>query len=80
MSRIPGVPPKQAGWLLKFANRYALKKVGKVLEPAAVMGHHPWILGGNGAFEMALERSSRVPDGLKALAGIKAAMLIGCPF
>ena len=78
MARIP--PPEKAGLLLKLAHRYTRKKVGRTLETASVMGHHSWILAGNGAFEMALERSKRAPVRLKALAGMKAAMMIGCPF
>jgi len=79
MSRIPPIAPGEAGLLLRLANRYARKKVGQALVPAGVMGHHGWILAGNGAFELALERSTRVPGRLKDLAALKAATLIGCP-
>ncbi len=80
MARIPPVPPAEASLLLRIANRYSRKKVGRTLEPAGVMGHHGWVLGANGAFELALERSKRVPARLKSLASIRAATLIGCPF
>ena len=80
MPRIPVVPDEEASWLLRFANRYTRKQRGTSLEPTRIMGHQSWILGGAGAMEMALERSSHVPSRLKSLAGLKAAARIGCPF
>ena len=80
MARIPGVPKGQESWLLRFANRFSRKETGSELEPTAIMGHHGWVLGGVGAMELALKRASRVPERLKTLVDIKAAMQIGCPF
>jgi hypothetical protein len=80
MSRIPGVPEKSAPWLVRLAYRMARRRVGKVPEPIMVTAHSPWIFRGMGAFELALERARRVDPKLKALAGIKAAALVGCPF
>jgi len=51
-----------------------------VPEPVAVTARHPAILAGYGAFEIALERSERVEERLKELAGVKAAMVAGCEF
>lgn len=80
MARIPGVEKGKESWLLRFAHRYSRKKMKTEIEPTAVMGHHSWVLGGAGAMEMALERSTRVPEKLKMLVDIKAAMQVGCPF
>ena len=80
MARIPGVAKGQEGWLLRFANRYSKKKVGAATEPVAIMGHQPWLLVGAGAYEMGSQRQTSVPAKLKTLVGLKAAMMIGCPF
>jgi hypothetical protein len=80
MTRIPGVPKQRANLLVRFAYWLSQKRVGKIVEPLAVTAHHPWILRGYGAYEFALERAQLVPARLKALASVKAATLIGCPF
>ena len=66
--------------LLRFANRFSRKQIGVELEPMQVMGHHGWVLGGAGAMEMSLQRATRIPETLKTLVDVKAAMQIGCPF
>jgi len=80
MARIHGVPPERAGWLAWLAYRYSKRKLGKIAEPIAVAAHHPAILCGTGAFEVALERSHRLDPKLKTLAAIEAAAMVGCPF
>jgi len=80
MSRIAGVSEQKANIFVKLAYWFSKKRVGKVVEPLAVAAHHPWIFRGYGAYEFALERARLVDAKLKALASIKAAMLIGCPF
>ncbi len=80
MARIPGVPKGKESWLLRYAQRYSQKKVGSELETAAIMGHHSWLLGGAGAYEMASQRMTAVPEKLKSLVDLKAALMIGCPF
>lgn len=80
MARIEGVPESRAPWFVRLAYRYARRRLGKVPEPVTVAAHHTWIFGGMGAYEMALERSRLVDAKLKALAGIKSAALVGCPF
>ena len=80
MSRIPGVPEHKANIFVRFAYWLSKKRIGKVVEPLAVTAHHPWIFRGYGAYEFALERAHLVEGKLKALASIKAATLVGCPF
>jgi hypothetical protein len=41
---------------------------------------HPRLLKAYGQMEMGQEAATSVPAPLKALAGIKAATLVGCPF
>jgi hypothetical protein len=80
MARIQGVAPDRAGFLTRIFYRVAARMVGKVPEPMTISAHHPQIFQANGAYEFFLGRARRVPERLKTLAGIKAAMLIGCPF
>jgi len=80
MARIAGVPENRAPLLTRLAYRFARRRVGAVPEPVAVSAHHAWIFRGMGAYELALERARLVDAKLKALAEIKAAALVGCPF
>ena len=80
MARIDGVPESKAGLLVRFAYWFSRRRLGRVPEPLAVAAHHPKILQAYGAYEFALERARLVDKRLKALAGIKAAALVGCPF
>ena len=80
MARIVGVPAQRAGRLVRFAYWLSKRRLGKVAEPLEVAAHHRWIFRAYGAYEFALERARLVEPRLKALAGIKAAALIGCPF
>jgi len=80
MARIRAVPKGKEGWLLRFAQRYSKKKVGSELETTAIVGHRSWLLGGAGAYEMASQKMTSVPEKLKSLVDLKAAMMIGCPF
>ena len=80
MSRIPGVPTTKASLFTKIAYWFSKRRVGKIMEPLAVTAHHPTILRGYGAYEFYLDRARLVDARLKALASLKAAALIGCPF
>lgn len=80
MAKIDPIAPNQAGWLLKAANRHSKRRVGRELEPSAVLAHHTAILGAYGLFELASGRAKSVPDRIKSLAQLKAAMMVGCPF
>ncbi len=80
MARIEGVPQRHAGLLTRFAYRYSRRKVGKVMEPLAITAHNQQIMLAMGGYEYFLDRARAVDSRLKALAGIKAAALVGCPF
>jgi hypothetical protein len=80
MARIDGVAPNKAGVFVRFAYWYSRRRLGKVAEPLTIAAHHPWIFQGYGVYEFALDRARRVDARLKALASIKAAALVGCPF
>jgi AhpD family alkylhydroperoxidase len=78
--RIDGVPRHRAGPLVRGVYRETRKMTGKVVEPVAVTAHHPLMLMGYSALELALERSDRVPKRLKMLAELKASTMTGCEF
>ena len=80
MARIAGVPAERAGLLVRLAYRFARRRLGHVPGPLAVAAHDSQILFAVGGYELMLERARQLPQGLKALAGIKAASLIGCVF
>lgn len=80
MARIEGLSERSAGLLARFAYWFSRRRFGRVPEPATVMAHHPWVLVGSGAFELTLERSRLLEERVKALAEIRAATLVGCPF
>jgi AhpD family alkylhydroperoxidase len=65
---------------VKMANWYTRRSFGRDTEIAGVMAHSPRNLRGYGMFEWSHERSHSVDEKLKALAGTKAACLIGCQF
>ena len=76
--RIQGAPER--GPLRKVAYSMSRKRLGRVPEPFAVAAHHTKIFGAMSGFEMALERSSSVPERYKALGELRAAMVVGCEF
>ncbi len=80
MTRIRGVPEREAGLLGRFAYRFSRRRFGKVAESLKVTAHHPRLLAGYGAFELALERSRLVDERLKLLAETKVATVVGCEF
>jgi len=80
MARIEGVPAGRAGLLVRIAYWMSRRMVGKVPEPLAVTAHHGWIFRAYGAYEYALAKARLVEPKIKALAGVKAAAQIGCPF
>jgi AhpD family alkylhydroperoxidase len=80
MARISAAPVGEEGLLLRIAKRMSKKRVGAVVEPLLILGRNSWVLTAAGAYEQASSRASSVPEKLKTLVDIKAAMLIGCSF
>lgn len=79
MSRIPAVAPQDAGLLVRFAYRYARRRLGEVPEPLAVSAHHPKILMATAIHELAAERAVHVmPTALVQLAVYRTAWTVGC--
>jgi hypothetical protein len=86
MARMSGLEPHQAGWYTRLVYRLVRRSIGKItgsrrlIEPVKITAYHPRLLKAYGQMEMGQGAAASVPAPLKALAGIKAATLIGCPF
>jgi 4-carboxymuconolactone decarboxylase len=86
MARIQDVEPHEAGWLTRliywFTKRALYKITGqaRVPEPIKITAHHPKLLRAVGQMEGGQAAATSVPAGFKALAGTRAATLVGCPF
>lgn len=77
-ARIAGVPEGTRDPVIRAAYRSSRRKTGAVVDPVRLFAHHKTLMAGYGAMEMAAERSHRVPERLKHLAELRAAMLAGC--
>jgi len=86
MARIKGVEPGEAGLFTRLVYWFVKRKMNsltgqpKLIEPIKVTAHHTRLLRAMGAMEAGVAAAKSVPEALKALAGIKAATLVGCPF
>jgi len=84
MARLRGADPgKQGllgGLLTHFAYALTKRKVGRVVMPVQIVAHHSRILWGQAQMELSLGASRLVDAGLKNLAQLRAATLIGCLF
>lgn len=80
MARLPPLALRERGVLARVATRAARRRLGRVPEPLTVTAHHPAVLAGYGAFELALERAHEVDERIKELVGLKAAMAAGCEY
>lgn len=77
-ARIALAPEK--GLLRRMAYRSSRKQLQMVTTPIAVTAHHPALLAGYGAFELATQKATRVDERLKELAVLRSAMLAGCEY
>ena len=80
MARIPGVEPKEAGLFTRIAYFMTKRRLGRVIMPIKIKAHHPRLLRALAHMELGQEAAKAVPAQLKALAQVKVAMMVGCPF
>ena len=78
VGRIAGVPDSVRSPLVRYAYRDSRRRTGEVMEPLRIWAHSPTLLAAYGAFELGTERVDRVPERLKHLGELRAAMLAGC--
>src|SRR5437660_11086852 len=83
MARISGADPNKQGLLSGLLTRivYGLtkRKLGRLVMPVRIAEHHSKILWGYGQMEQSLLGSQLVSAGLKAVARLRVAPLVGCP-
>jgi len=75
-----GIEPPQAGLFVRFVYWMVRRKVGRVVLPIKITAHHPRLLRSLVEMETGQAAARTVDAGLKSLASVKTAMLIGCPF
>jgi alkylhydroperoxidase family enzyme len=84
MARLRGADPGKQGFLSGLLTHvaYALtkRKVGRVVIPVQIVAHHSRVLWGQAQMELSLGASRLIDAGLKNLAQLRVATLIGCPF
>jgi hypothetical protein len=80
MARIRGVEANEAGLFTRFVYWMTRRKIGRVVLPLKITAHLPRLLAAVGGMEMAEQAAGTVDAKLKALASIKTATLVGCPF
>jgi len=80
MARLSGLSDAEAGALARAIFGGAKRRVGKVPEPMRIMAHSTWVMNANTGFELAFGRATAVDAGLKGLASVKAAAMVGCVF
>jgi hypothetical protein len=80
MARLKGVPIEKVDGATKAAYDQCREKFGRVVEPIAIMAHHPTLLEGYGRFELAFHDSSAVSRKLRSLAFVRTSAMVGCPY
>ena len=80
MARIEGIPEREATREMRAVYDAVKAKYGAVPESMTVKAHHPEIFQASLGFESGLARAHRVEGKVIALAEVKAAALVGCPF
>ncbi len=80
MARIRGIEAGEAGLLTRFLYWMSRRKLGRVILPFRITAHQPRLLRAIGEMERGQQALQTVSAKLKALASIKTALLVGCPF
>lgn len=80
MPRITGISPRTRNPLLRLLFRYARRRFGRDASPLFGYATNGAVLGSILALEIGMERAHRLDGGLKKLAELRVAALVGCPF
>lgn len=79
MARIRGAE-RARSLLARIAYGKSRRRYGRILGPLRVYALSDPVLWGCGQMELALERCRAAPDRISALAQLRVAMRVGCPF
>ena len=80
MARIRGLEINEVGLFTRFLYWMCKRKIGRVVVPFKVHAHQPRLLRAVGEMERGQAAVHALDPKFKALAGIRCATLIGCPF
>jgi len=80
MARIEGIQEKDASLFIRLAYWFTKRSWGRVMEGVKIAAHSPRLLLGTGQMEMAQQKLKAVDAILVALAELKVATMVGCPF
>ena len=76
--RIQGVPDSTRDPMTRISYAVSRRRYGEVVDPLRVYAHNHTVMTGYAMHEMAAERATSVPERLKHLAAMRAAMVAGC--
>ena len=65
---------------VELIKKFARKRLGKDIAPLKTLETHPGVLIPYAEFSQALDKTTLVPAKLKALAQVRVAKLVECPF
>jgi len=80
MARIAGVELARANPFVRLVYFMTKRRLGKVIAPIKIFAHHSRLLRGVVHMELAQAAAKTIDPQLKALAQIRVATLVGCPF
>ena len=78
--RVEGVAEARAGWLTRLLYRTLRKKIGVVPKSKTLAAYHTPTLLASSWMDGVVAGARTVPVGLKELAQLKVAAMVGCPF
>jgi alkylhydroperoxidase family enzyme len=78
--RLKGLEEHEAPFVARPAYWLSRKMLGKVITPLKVQARRPGIMWFGNLLGTAIEKSGKIELPLRALAQLRTAQLIGCPF
>lgn len=79
MPRVPGIPTKEAGPLVRVIYWFAKRRLGAVPEPFSVLARHRKLMMASARHELAAEKASKVlPGNVREIAVYRVAQQLGC--
>lgn len=80
MARIEGIDPQQTSFLMRQVFKKVRKMLGRDLPPQKIQARVPRLFWFSILGEWLLGQKAKVPPRLRALATLRTAVRVGCPF
>ena len=80
MARIEGIDPQRTSFLMRQAFKKVRKMLGRDLTPQKIQARVPRLFWFGILGQWLLGQRARVPARLRALATLRTAVRVGCPF